>query len=56
MDTQYDIITAARILCNLLGDDAPNWLRMLSGASPESLTNPEIFAALLDEVKAALKE
>jgi hypothetical protein len=54
--TQYDIITAAKLLYNLLGDSAPNWLRMLAGASDESMTNPELWNALLDEVKAALEE
>ena len=54
--TQYDIIEAAKLFCDMLGDAAPNWLRMLAGASVDSLTNPELWNALLDEVKAALEE
>lgn len=54
--TQYDIIEAAKLFCDMLGDAAPNWLRMLAGASSESTSNPELWNALLDEVNAALED
>lgn len=56
MDTQYDIVEYAKALCELFGAAAPNWLRMLAGASMESLSNPETWNALIEEVKAKMEQ
>ena len=55
MYTQFELIEAAKMICEFLGDAAPNWLRMLAGASSESLSNVGLWNALIEEVKAEMR-
>ncbi len=49
-------IYLARWLLDAMGEETPNWIRMLAGASDECITNPDLFAALIDEVRSAMED
>ena len=49
-------IYLARWLLDAMGDEAPNWIRMLAGASDDVWEYNELFAALIDEVRSAMEE
>lgn len=51
-----EIVYLARWLNETLQDESPNWIRMLAGASDECFTNPELFDALIDEVRSAMED
>ena len=58
MDTQdkYEILEASHILVENFKDLAPNWLRMIDGASEECIEDDTLWNALIEEVKAKMEK